>query len=140
MIPYRVFLAAVMVALPLTAMADKLVYSFINPSFGGSPFLANSMLAKAQIQYTPPVIEVTPQSDAEYFASQIQRRALSSISSALLGSLRDLDVGEDGTFTFDEMTIDYYSEGGTLYFNINDGVNDIDLELPDYAAMLLEEE
>ena len=128
-------IAAVLLA-PSGVYAENLTYKFVNPSFGGNPFLSSHLLGLANAQYTKPVVPRATVSDAEYFADQIQRRALSSISSILISSLRDIDLSDEGSFQFDDLRVDFRSENGTIFFNIDDGINTIQLELPDYGALL----
>jgi len=48
--------------------------------------------------------------------------------------MSDLDPESDSSYQFDDLLIDYYRENGTLYFNIDDGINAIKLEFPDLST------
>ena len=132
----RSLVLLILLQLSSPAFADKLVYSFKNPTFGGNPFASGHFINLANTQFTPPEKPKVVVSDAEYFADQVQRRALSSISSILLGGLRDLELSDTGSFQFDGLAVDFYSELGTIYFTIDDGINTINLELPDVGSMI----
>ncbi len=73
-----------------TLCATELVYTPINPSFGGSPLNANMLLNKAQSQnkHKAPIIE---QSYAEKFQDSLERTYLNR----MVREITDIAFGED---------------------------------------------
>ncbi|MEI8607015.1 MAG: curli assembly protein CsgF [Pseudoalteromonas rhizosphaerae] len=79
-----------MILLPLSVSATELVYTPINPSFGGSPLNASMLLNKAQAQnkHKAPIIE---QSYAEKFQDSLERTYLNR----MVREITDIAFGED---------------------------------------------
>ena len=75
---------------PLSISATELVYTPINPSFGGSPLNASMLLNKAQAQnkHKAPIIE---QSYAEKFQDSLERTYLNR----MVREITDIAFGED---------------------------------------------
>ncbi|MBB1300130.1 MAG: curli production assembly/transport component CsgF [Pseudoalteromonas rhizosphaerae] len=80
----------IMILLPLSVSATELVYTPINPSFGGSPLNASMLLNKAQAQnkHKAPIIE---QSYAEKFQDSLERTYLNR----MVREITDIAFGED---------------------------------------------
>src|SRR3546814_16535281 len=67
-----------------TASAQDMVYTPINPSFGGNPFNSSHLIgiANAQNNFKDPK-STTSNSQADIFARQLQSRLLSALSSQI---------------------------------------------------------
>ena len=114
----------ILVISPFSAWAEPFSFNAVNPSFGGNPNNGSHLLSVASKQYTPPLIERKKQSDLEYFASQIQRRTLSTIASEFTSNLRNLELDDDEqAFVIGDFTINYSlnSEGDVSLVMIQDG-------------------
>ena len=80
------------VATPVAA--QQLVYTPVNPAFGGNPFNSTQMLAlaNAQNQFLPKQQSIQAPTQAELFASQLQSTILAGvaqqISNAIFGTTR----------------------------------------------------
>ena len=74
----RKLVIAAIVLLPLPGMASQLVYTPINPSFGGNPLNGTFLLSKAQSQndHRAPINEKTY---AEKFEESLQRNYLNKL-------------------------------------------------------------
>lgn len=86
----RKYITTIMILLPLSVSATELVYTPINPSFGGSPLNASMLLNKAQAQnkHKAPIIE---QSYAEKFQDSLERTYLNR----MVREITDIAFGED---------------------------------------------
>lgn len=90
-------LAMLALALPLAAaQATEIVYTPVNPSFGGNPLNGTVLMnsANAQNEYTDPKLEqalsrLTGQSSLDLFNQRLQSLILDRIASSLSGSLFD---------------------------------------------------
>lgn len=80
-------------ALCANAQASELVYTPVNPSFGGNPLNGSVLMnqATAQNKFKEPV-ESTEQSSLDQFNTMLQSAILSRVSSAVTSSI----VGTDG--------------------------------------------
>lgn len=91
-----------------TSSAQELVYTPINPSFGGNPFNADYLLGVATAQR--PERERTEEeerelSETEQFARQLQSRLLSALSSSLVEAITGAPPGTTGEFVVGDQTI-----------------------------------
>jgi curli production assembly/transport component CsgF len=90
------------------ASAQDLVYTPINPSFGGNPFNSGHLLglATAQNDYTDPA-RATNQSQAEQFSRQLQSRLLSALASQVTDAIFGDNPQERGRIVFGGQTIEF---------------------------------
>ena len=100
------FAAALAIACSQTASAEDLVYTPINPSFGGNPFNSSHLLgiANAQNKFKDPSAATTG-SQADIFARQLQSRLLSALSSQIVDAIFGENPQQHGTIEFGGQTI-----------------------------------
>ncbi|PYY69543.1 curli production assembly protein CsgF [Pseudomonas jessenii] len=99
--------------------ATELVYTPINPSFGGNPLNGTWLLNNAQAQndYDDPDLKdrttVAGTSALERFTSQLQSR--------LLGQLLDnISTGNTGSLSTDAFIVNVVDDSGALTINVTD--------------------
>jgi curli production assembly/transport component CsgF len=108
----RVWLAAFaatgLVVAPSAASAQDMVYTPINPSFGGNPFNSQHLLgiANAQNKFKDPS-SATSGSQADIFARQLQSRLLSALSSQITDAIFGENAQQHGTVDFGGQTIEW---------------------------------
>lgn len=126
-------IAALIVLLPISALAGPLEFSFVNPSFGGNPMNGALLMSRAD-KFRPrdPVVQDT-KTQADYFIEQLQRRTLSSLATALLADLSDPAGTAEGSYVFEDFTLDYTRENDMIRLLIDDGLQVLTIELPSYA-------
>ena len=104
----------------LHASAGELVYTPINPSFGGDPFMGSYLLGKAQAQDT----NTDPNARGIESLSSTDR-LIQSLESRLISQLIN-DVGTDlvdeGAFDSGEFSVVVRDEGGQLVVRVFDKV------------------
>ena len=102
------FFAAMAVALSTSASAEDLVYTPINPSFGGNPFNSAHLLgiANAQNKFKDPA-SASRGTEAEIFARQLQSRLLSALSSQIVDAIFGDNPQQQGTIQFGGQTIEF---------------------------------
>ncbi len=107
--------AAVAVALPVMcfglsvpATAQDIVYTPVNPSFGGNPFNSAHLLgvANAQNDFKDPKAS-TSGSQADIFSRQLQSRLLSALSSQIVDAIFGENPQQNGTIRFGGQTITF---------------------------------
>lgn len=115
------------------SFGEKLQYNFLIPSFGGNPLGSNHFMERALVFRPPEVIpEVEPRTQADYFLEQLQRRALSTLSSGLLAELQDPSSASSGSYYFDDFSLSYEKEDDSIIISIDDGINIVEIDLPSY--------
>jgi curli production assembly/transport component CsgF len=105
-------------------MAGELVYTPVNPTFGGNPSNASGLLANANAQnkYTAPVT-TTKQTALEKFASQLQNAVLSRLTGTAVNGIFDADgkLLTDKTVTAGNFVISISKDAsGNLVMNTTD--------------------
>jgi curli production assembly/transport component CsgF len=115
------------------ASAGDLVYTPINPSFGGNPFNSSHLLgiANAQNKFKDPNA-ATSGSQADIFARQLQSRLLSALSSQITDAIFGENAQEHGTVTFGGQTIEWQRglESVVLTITNNDTGEVTTIEVP----------
>ena len=103
----------------VAAQATELVYTPVNPSFGGNPLNGTWLLNNAQAQndYDDPDLKsrssVAGTSALERFTSQLQSR--------LLGQLLDnISTGNTGSLSTDSFIVNVIDDSGALSIEVTD--------------------
>ena len=105
------------------ASADQLVYTPINPSFGGSPFNSSHLLAEAnaQNQYKTTGSGAAGLTQGQIFAQQLQARLLSALAGQVTDAIFGPNPQDHGTITFGEQTIEFVRSADGVTLTITDG-------------------
>ncbi len=133
---------AVLTAVAVTAFTagigytQDLVYTPVNPSFGGNPLNATHLLniANAQRQATARDAdsndpqdfggEVDPgPTDADLFIRQLQSRLLSALSSQVTDAIFGENPQDSGEVVFGTTTIDFERLAGSITLTITDSLD-----------------
>jgi curli production assembly/transport component CsgF len=115
---FRFWAGTMMLALVSSgAFATELIYTPVNPTFGGNPLNAAGLLANANAQndYKAPVVVKTEQTELEKFNEQVQAAILAKIRTNV-GKAVDtlLGNGVDKTTTVGNYVITYKKEGNNV--------------------------
>lgn len=92
------------------AFAQDLVYTPVNPSFGGSPFNSAHLLgiANSQNKYKDPnIVERPSTTSAELFVRQLQSRLLSGLASQVTDAIFGENPQESGRIVFGDQIITF---------------------------------
>ena len=108
--------------------AQQLVYTPINPDFGGSPFNAAGMLAEAQAEKT-----FTANSSSAYnpygtdplqnFQSTLNSAILSQLSQKIISQVFGENTLNKGHYQFGSYTVDINPQSDGIHINIQDATN-----------------
>ena len=106
------------------ALSSELVYTPINPSFGGSALNGSFLLGKAQAQNKHKA-PLTQKSFEEKVSDALERATLSDIVSkykdTVLGENNNIDIGEDTSFVSGDYQIDIVAANSdTITIQITD--------------------
>lgn len=103
------FAAAALGWAGFTASAQEIVYTPINPSFGGDSFNSAHLLgiANAQNDYKDPSSTTTGNTQIDQFLRQLQSRLLSSLAAQVNDAIFGENPQDSGTITFGDQTITF---------------------------------
>lgn len=101
-----------------TTQAAELVYTPVNPAFGGNPLNGTWLLNEAQAQnsYEDDAFSgysYTPPSALEQFSNQLQSQLLSQF-------LSNVNSGKSGSLTTNDFIIDLQNDSGNLTMRVVD--------------------
>lgn len=112
--------------LPHAVSASQLIYTPINPNFGGSPFNGQFLLNQAvlQNQYTalpPQTNNNNSPSAAQSFSQRIENALLSQAATQLANQILGPNALPSGSFSSDGTTISWVTVNGEVTITIVDG-------------------
>ena len=120
--PMKKFLLFLIFSSALNLHAQDLVYTPINPAFGGNTFNYQWLLSSAQAQnsFTAPSNEREDLSELDQFTESLNRQLLSQVSRNLF--FNQFGEGEltEGRYTFGSLAIDIYPSEDGLVIDILD--------------------
>jgi curli production assembly/transport component CsgF len=115
-------LAAAAALLPLSSQASELVYTPVNPSFGGNPLNSTHLFALANAQRDATARDAntsisgsgslngtgsTSTSAAQLFVQQLQGRLLSALASQVTDAIFGTNPQNSGTVQFGDTTVTF---------------------------------
>ena len=110
-----------------------MVYTPIDPTFGGNPFNSAHLLgiANAQNKFKDPD-SLSNGSQADIFARQLQSRLLSALSSQIVDAIFGENAQDHGTINFGGQTIEWVRdlESVTLTITNDDSGEVTTIEIP----------
>ncbi len=118
------------------AQAGSLVYTPVNPAFGGSPLNGNWMMSQADAQNqfkdsgksaVPGATGLTP---GQMFANQLTSQLYASLANQITESLFGANAQTSGSYTLAGTTISFVRVGGEIQISINDGSTITNVTVP----------
>jgi curli production assembly/transport component CsgF len=103
------------------ASAEQLVYTPINPAFGGNPFNATQLEADASAQ-NEYKLSGSPKNltEAQLFAQQLQSELLAGLANQVAQAIFGPNAQPSGTFSFGGETVTFVRSLGEITVNITD--------------------
>jgi curli production assembly/transport component CsgF len=122
---YKLFMFGAIIGAAMVVATDsraqQLVYTPINPAFGGNPFNATQLEAdaSAQNQYK---LSGSPKNltDAQLFAQQLQSELLAGLANQVAQAIFGPNAQPSGTFSFGGETVTFVRSLGEITVNITD--------------------
>jgi len=104
-----------------SSFAQQLVYTPVNPAFGGNTFNYQWLLSSAEAQnsFTDPNSAQDEQTDLERFQQNLNNQLLSSLSRNVFSSQLG-DELKEGTFNVGDLALEIFETGEGLVINILD--------------------
>ena len=126
---FGLFVGALFLMPGSVATATELIYTPVNPSFGGSPFNGAWLLSSAQAQnkFKEPS-RYTPRTFSDRLESMILNRLAGDIVNNMFGE----EGLEPGHYTIGEYTVDVGSDGEYITVVINGPEGETTIEVPYY--------
>ena len=132
----------------VASAAAPLVYSPVNPSFGGNPLNSSHLLGTASAQRTATAGEQqsggvggggglgqTPGStDADLFVRQLQGRLLSALASQVTEAIFGEDPQDNGTVRFGDTTVTFERTLDSIRLTIVDGNGVTEIVVPQLVS------
>jgi curli production assembly/transport component CsgF len=125
------------------AFAADLVYTPINPTFGGNPLNSSHLLSIASAQRSAtasdaPVTSggtgtgtgVNKQSNVDLFISQLQGRLLSALASQVTDAIFGPNPQDHGSITFGDTTVIFDNTGTSIDLTITDATGVTFISVP----------
>lgn len=130
---FRLFSGLIWLSIPFSGVAaNELVYTPINPSFGGNPFNSGHLqfLATTQNQHLPSNDPVTnPQSTtADLFVRNLQSRLISGLAGQVSDAIFGDNPSDAGEVVFGDTTVSFIRGAEFISLTIidpNSGVTEI---------------
>jgi curli production assembly/transport component CsgF len=120
------------VALAGPASAQQLVYTPINPSFGGNPLNSTQLFAEANAQnkFANASSSSSTQTQAQLFAQQLQSQLLSDLADQVTSAIFGSNAQNSGTFSFGGETVSFTRSLGEVTVNINANGTTTTIQVP----------
>lgn len=125
----KVVLLLVFLSWAGSALAQQMTFSFVNPSFGGSPLNASWLMQSAQVQsdYKQKEASATEKSDSELdeFAKNLNNQVLYSLANAIIQKqFGSLNNGlKEGLYNIGKFRINIGNGAGGVTVTIFDNTN-----------------
>jgi curli production assembly/transport component CsgF len=131
------------------AFASDLVYTPINPTFGGNPLNSSHLLSIASAQRTAtasdaPVTSTgtgtggtgtsTTQTNVDLFISQLQGRLLSALASQVTDAIFGPNPQDHGSITFGDTSVVFDNNGTSINLTITDPTGVTFISVPKLVA------
>jgi curli production assembly/transport component CsgF len=110
--------AATVLGAGLNAYADEMVYTPVNPSFGGNPFNSSHLLDTANVQndHQAP----TRESQSDQFMRMLQARLLSAIAGQISDSILGDDALPTGEISYGPQTVSWETVLDSIHITVTD--------------------
>lgn len=121
--PYTCLIALACAATALaigSSRAQDMVYTPVNPSFGGNPFNSSHLLSTAQQQNEHDNQSFTPLDPQQQFADSLERRILSRTSQLITERIFGEGEDDSGEFTIGDQQIAFERTGEQVEIVLTD--------------------
>ena len=104
-----------------TAQAGELVYTPINPIFGGNPLNSSQLMAEASAQKpSAPTTATTQQSTAQQFIQMLQSQLYASLANSVASAITGTNAQAAGTIKLNTMQLTWNTVDGQTNITMTD--------------------
>ncbi len=101
--------------------ASELVYTPINPTFGGNPLNSSQLMNEASAQKpSAPVTKTTQQSTAQQFLQMLQSQLYASLANSVANAITGQNAQAAGTIKLNSMQLTWNTVGGQTSITMTD--------------------
>lgn len=99
--------SALMITVPASALASPLIYTPVNPDFGGNPLNSSELLgvANAINKFQAPVARA--QTPSQQFVQQLQSELLAGLAQNVVQAIFGPNAQQSGQLTFSDQTVSF---------------------------------
>lgn len=112
------------------ASAQQLVYTPINPQFGGNPFNATQLEEDAAVSKPTASTASTTQTQAQEFAQQLQSELYADLATQVSNAIFGANAQNSGSFSFGGETVTFTKALGEITVNINANGTTTTIQVP----------
>jgi curli production assembly/transport component CsgF len=103
------------------AAASELIYTPINPNFGGNPLNSSQLMGEAAAQKpSAPVTKSTQQSSAQQFMQMLQSQLYASLANSVANAITGQNAQKDGSIQLDSMRLSWNTVNGQTNITMTD--------------------
>jgi curli production assembly/transport component CsgF len=114
-------LAAGCLSVAPAATASELLYTPINPTFGGSPLNSTQLMSEASAQKpSAPVTASVQQSTAQQFVQMLQSQLYASLANSVANAITGQNAQAAGTIKLNSMQLSWNTVNGETSITMTD--------------------
>jgi curli production assembly/transport component CsgF len=103
------------------ASASELVYTPINPTFGGNPLNSSQLMSEASAQKpSAPVTQSQQQSSAQQFLQMLQSQLYASLANSVANAITGQNAQASGTIKLNSMQLTWNTVNGQTNITMTD--------------------
>lgn len=125
----RTLFAATLVLCTQASVARELIYTPINPSFGGNPLNSGHLLGTAAAQKGSKDSSGNTENDAELFVRQLQGRLLSALANQVTDAIFGANPKDNGVVKFGNTTVEFERTLDSIRLRITDSLTGTTTEI-----------
>lgn len=120
-------------ALSSAASAGTIIFTPVNPAFGGNPLNGSWLLSQAQAQNqfaqsnSSASAALTP---SQQFASELTSQLYASLANQITQAIFGPNAQTSGTYSFGGTTVSFQTVGGQIEISVNDGTSITNISVP----------
>ncbi|MGD0562710.1 MAG: curli assembly protein CsgF [Roseiarcus sp.] len=125
--------AAALLMVSGAASAGNIIYTPVNPAFGGSPLNGSWLLsqAQAQNQFAQSSSSASAGLTAgQQFASELTSQLYASLANQITQAIFGPNAQTSGTYTFGGTTVSFKTVAGEIEISVNDGTSITNITVP----------
>ncbi len=126
--------AAALFMVSSAVSAGTIIYTPVNPAFGGSPLNGSWLLSQAQAQnqftQAPSSAATAGLSQGQQFASELTSQLYASLANQITQAIFGPNAQTSGTYSFGGTTVSFQTVGGQIEISVNDGASITNITVP----------
>jgi curli production assembly/transport component CsgF len=126
--------AAALFALSSAASAGTIIYTPVNPAFGGSPLNGSWLMSQAQAQnqfaQAQSSAAAAGLTQGQQFANELTSQLYASLANQITQAIFGPNAQTSGSYSFGGTTVSFQTVGGQINISVNDGTTITNISVP----------